>query len=245
MTYVRNQRSVQALTGIDLTVRRGEFLALLGPSGCGKTTLLRILAGLRSASEGSVEWHTEDPDNHEVGFVFQDATLLPWRTVQKNVELPLERQSPRRPSRSVRREEAQRLLRLVNLESFADAYPSELSGGMRQRASIARALVTDPAVLLMDEPFGALDAQTRDQMNLELQTIWMSSGKTAILVTHSIAEAAFMADRVAVFSSRPGRISKMFSIDFPRPRDMSLLQQPEFLTIIGALRDALDQGANR
>ncbi len=218
----RRSEPTHALSGIDLLVRRGEFVSVVGPSGCGKTTLLKILAGLvpRTLGTARVAGREVDGPLPEVGMVFQAATLLPWRTIVQNVMVPVEVQ---RLDRSVYRERAGRLLEMVGLSGFEDRYPDELSGGMQQRAGICRALVHDPAVLLMDEPFGALDAMTREYMNVELLRIWRESGKTIVLVTHSIPEAVFLSDRVVVLSPRPGRIAEVVDIDIERPRDLSVM----------------------
>ncbi|MFS8204243.1 ABC transporter ATP-binding protein [Streptomyces sp. CWNU-52B] len=218
----RKSEPTHALSDIDLLVRRGEFISVVGPSGCGKTTLLKILAGLIPRTEGTVRVAGRDVDGPlpEVGMVFQAATLLPWRTILQNVMVPVEIQ---RLDRAVYRERAGRLLEMVGLGGFEDKYPDELSGGMQQRAGICRALVHDPAVLLMDEPFGALDAMTREYMNVELLRIWRESGKTVVLVTHSIPEAVFLSDRVVVLSPRPGRIAEVIDIDIERPRDLSVM----------------------
>ncbi|MEZ7004796.1 ABC transporter ATP-binding protein [Streptomyces sp. SCSIO 75703] len=218
----RKSAPTHALCDINLKVRRGEFVSVVGPSGCGKTTLLKILAGLIPRSEGTVRVAGRDVDGPlpEIGMVFQAATLLPWRTIRQNVMVPVEVQ---RLDRTVYRERADQLLQMVGLGGFEEKYPDELSGGMQQRAGICRALVHDPAVLLMDEPFGALDAMTREYMNLELLRIWRESGKTVVLVTHSIPEAVFLSDRVVVLSPRPGRIAEVIDIDLDRPRDLSVM----------------------
>nr|MDT0661247.1 ABC transporter ATP-binding protein [Micromonospora sp. DSM 115978] len=211
-----------ALSEIGFTVRRGEFVSVVGPSGCGKTTLLKILAGLSPTSEGTVRIAGREVTKPlpEVGMVFQAPTLLPWRTIFDNVMVPAEIQKLD-PARH--RARAQQLLQMVGLTGFEKKYPHELSGGMQQRAGICRALVHDPAVLLMDEPFGALDAMTREYMNIELLRIWRESGQTAVLVTHSIPEAVFLSDRVIVLSPRPGRIAEIIPIDIERPRDLGVM----------------------
>ena len=209
------------LKGFDLSVRDGEFLSLLGPSGCGKSTFLNILAGLVPQSSGDIRVDGEPVSaaRHKLGVVFQGYALFPWRTVRKNVETGLE---IRRVSRAQRRAEAEHYLRLVGLLDFADHYPHQLSGGMRQRVAIARALAYGPEVLLMDEPFGALDAQTRESLQQELLGIWEQSAKTVVFVTHSIDEAIFLSDRVAVMGRGPGRVKEIIDVDLPRPRDASL-----------------------
>ena len=211
-----------ALSDIGFTVRRGEFISVVGPSGCGKTTLLKILAGLSPATEGTVRIAGRDVTKPlpEVGMVFQAPTLLPWRTIFENVMVPAEIQRLDAGKHKLR---AQELLEMVGLTGFEKKYPHELSGGMQQRAGICRALVHDPSVLLMDEPFGALDAMTREYMNLELLRIWKGSGQTAVLVTHSIPEAVFLSDRVIVLSPRPGRIAEVVQIDIDRPRELGVM----------------------
>ena len=211
-----------ALSDIDLHVKRGEFVSVVGPSGCGKTTLLKILAGLipRTSGEVSIAGHEVNKPIPEVGMVFQAATLLPWRTILQNVMVPAEIQKLDKAKSLAR---AHDLLQMVGLDEFKDKYPFELSGGMQQRAGIARALVHDPAVLLMDEPFGALDAMTREYMNLELLRIWKENRATIVLVTHSIPEAVFLSDRVVVMSPRPGRIAEVMDIDLPRPRELRMM----------------------
>jgi NitT/TauT family transport system ATP-binding protein len=210
--------SVLALDNVDLTVRAGEFVCLVGPSGCGKTTLLRLLAGLDTADAGtsSLAGKTLNGPSPEVGVVFQQSNLLPWFTVMQNVMLPLRVGGGSRDPAKIA--EIHKLLDIAGLKGFENKYPYELSGGMQQRAAIVRALARDPKLLLMDEPFGALDALTRERMNAELQRIWMASGKTVVLITHSIDEAIFLGDRVVVMSPRPGRIVRDLAVDVPRPR---------------------------
>ncbi|WP_258016034.1 ABC transporter ATP-binding protein [Streptomyces sp. AJS327] len=222
----RKSEPTHALSDIDVEVKRGEFISIVGPSGCGKTTLLKILAGLVPRSEGTVRIAGREVDGPlpEVGMVFQAATLLPWLTIERNVLVPAELQGL---DKTAARKRAAELLEMVGLDGFEDKYPHELSGGMQQRAGICRALVHDPAVLLMDEPFGALDAMTREYMNLELLRIWRESGKTVVLVTHSIPEAVFLSDRVVVLSPRPGRIAEIADIDIARPRDLGVMASDE------------------
>jgi NitT/TauT family transport system ATP-binding protein len=210
--------SVLALDRVNLDINAGEFVCLVGPSGCGKTTLLRLLAGLDGADAGilALGGKALNGPSPEVGVVFQQSNLLPWFTVMRNVTLPLV-VGGARPS-SERVEQIKSLFRVAGLEGFENKYPYELSGGMQQRAAIVRALARDPKLLLMDEPFGALDALTRERMNAELQRIWMASGKTVVLITHSIDEAIFLGDRVIVMSPRPGRIVRELRVDLPRPR---------------------------
>ncbi|MCY4542713.1 MAG: ABC transporter ATP-binding protein [Rhodobacteraceae bacterium] len=217
---------VHALDSVDLDVRDGEFICVIGPSGCGKTTLLWCMAGLHDLSSGSVLLGQERivSPHPEIAMIFQDANLLPWRDLIRNIYLPFE---IKRVKPDIDR--IQKLLAQVGLEGFDRKYPRELSGGMQQRASIVRSLAVDPSLLLMDEPFGALDAFTRDEMNLLIQSIWMETGKTIVFVTHSIPEAIFLADRVAVMSARPGRITRIFDIDIPRPRTIDITTTPSFI----------------
>jgi NitT/TauT family transport system ATP-binding protein len=244
--FATPQGAVQALTPTDLSVAKGEMIVLLGPSGCGKTTMLRMIGGLLEPSGGSLKiggvelWANGTRDAaalRQLGIVFQDANLFPWATIEDNVALPLEL---RGLGKVERRAKAASLLEKVGIKGFEKRWPRELSGGMRQRAAIARALSYDPDLLLMDEPFGALDAMTRDAMNLELQRIWMAQGCTVIVVTHSIAEAVFLGDRVVLLSPRPGKIDSITPIPFPRPRDLSLQTTPEFQAIVRDLRRQLE-----
>jgi NitT/TauT family transport system ATP-binding protein len=247
-TYNASAGPVQALLPTDLEVKPGEFVVLLGPSGCGKTTLLRMLAGLISPTEGAIEiggkplftGRDMKPARDtlgSLGFVFQAPNLMPWRKVWRNIALPLE--GGKGISRAERKERAAELAGLVGLEDFLDHYPKQLSGGMQQRVAIARALIHRPSILLMDEPFGALDAMTRDSMNLLLQRLWLETGKTIVLVTHSISEAVFLADRVVLLSQRPGRVQDIIDVDFERPRDLSVSGDPRFGDMVGKLRKQL------
>jgi NitT/TauT family transport system ATP-binding protein len=233
MVYEAASGPVRALQEISFAVDRGEFVALVGPSGCGKSTLLRLVAGLRLATTGrvSVGGRPVTRPLPEVGMVFQAPVLLKWRTILDNVLLPAELSGR---NRSEYRDRAEELLRLVGLEDFAGKLPRELSGGMQQRASLCRALLLDPPLLLMDEPFGALDAMTRDEMNVELLRVWGEAGgrertrKTVLFVTHSIPEAIFLADRVVVMTPRPGRVARIFTLTLPRPRTVETRGAAEF-----------------
>jgi NitT/TauT family transport system ATP-binding protein len=229
---------VDALEDIDLTISSGELFCLVGPSGCGKSTLLKIFAGLLEKSAGQLLLRGTpiSGPRRDIGVVFQDAVLLPWRTVLQNAILPVDVQDLDRKHYVGR---ARDLLKMVGLHGFERKYPFELSGGMQQRVAITRALVHDPAILLMDEPFGALDAMTREQMNLDLQRIWIESGKTVFFITHSIAEAVFLADRVAVMTPRPGRIAEILKVALPRPRNLEMINDPEFGRLVLHIRKRL------
>jgi len=232
---------LDALDGVSLTVQQGEFVCLIGPSGCGKSTLLRIVAGLLKPSAGEVllEGKQQDTPQRQLGLVFQQPTLLPWRTVQDNVALPLELGGCSAPE--VQKQTAA-LLALVGLSGFEDEYPTHLSGGMAQRAAIARALAQTPNVLLLDEPFGALDALTRERMAAELLHIWQRDKRTVLMVTHNVEEAALLADRVVVLSARPGRVAGIVPVDLPRPRSPALLTSSQLQEIAARLRAVLSQG---
>jgi NitT/TauT family transport system ATP-binding protein len=244
-TYAtRSGATVVALMGIDLDVEKNEFVSVVGPSGCGKTTLLEIVAGLNQASAGTVllDGSPVTGPRPEIGVVFQTPVLLPWRTVLQNALLPAEVQGLE-PAASHQR--AIDLLKLVGLEGFENKYPDELSGGMQQRAAITRALVYGPSVLLMDEPFGALDALTREQMNVELLRIWSDTAKTVLFITHSIPEAVLLSDRVVIMSPRPGRIVEIVPIDLPRPRELRTMGEPRFAELADHIRSRLDPAAER
>jgi NitT/TauT family transport system ATP-binding protein len=234
---IRGER-VEAIRDISLTVSEREFVTIVGPSGCGKSTLLKVLAGLVPATSGSVKvaGTVVTKARKDIGVVFQNPILLPWRTVLDNVLLPAEVQ--RLPIDQARRH-ARALLAMVGLSDFETKYPMELSGGMQQRAAISRALISDPRILLMDEPFGALDAMTREQMNLDLQRIWQESGKSVVLITHSIPEAVFLGDRVAVLTPRPGRLTRLLDVPIPRPRSIDIMGEPLFGRLTGELRRLL------
>ncbi|HBR90347.1 MAG TPA: nitrate/sulfonate/bicarbonate ABC transporter ATP-binding protein [Microbacterium sp.] len=231
--------SVQAIKRVDLEIAEGEFVALIGPSGSGKSTILRMIAGLDEPTSGSVTIAGEHPRvlarDHRLGIAFQDHALLPWLTVRKNIELPF-----RVAGRDVDRHQVDDLIDLVGLRGFADARPSQLSGGMRQRVSIARALALDPSVLLLDEPFGALDAVTRRRLNVELQAVWTRLRITTLLVTHSVEEAVFLADRVVVLSARPAQVADVVEVGFERPREPDLLRDDRLHRIVDGLNARLD-----
>ena len=234
---------VLALSGIDLTIRRGEFVSLIGPSGCGKSTLLRVVGDLTSASEGVVTVNGKPAADarlaREYGMVFQAPVLFDWRSVLENVALPLE--IARRPA-AERSARAREMLDLVELGDFANHRPWQLSGGMQQRVAIARALALGPDLLLMDEPFGALDEMTRERMNLELLRIWEHTGTTVIFVTHSIPEAVFLSTRVVVMSARPGRITDVVDVDLPRTRDFETRELDQYFELVTRVRESLRQG---
>ncbi len=227
-TFRRGAHVVHALGPLDLSVRPGEFVTVLGPSGCGKTTLLHMLGGFETPTTGAVEVNGQlvSGPGRDRGMVFQEATLFPWRTVLANVAWPLEVEGV---ARGAARDRARELLATVGLERFAEAYPGELSGGMRQRAALARTLAMQPRVLLMDEPFGALDAQTREVMQEELTRLWQSTGLTVIFITHDISEAIFLGDRVVVMGASPGRVIEDCRIDLPRPRGAQTKADPRIL----------------
>jgi NitT/TauT family transport system ATP-binding protein len=244
-TYATRDAPVVALAPTDLAVAASEFLVLLGPSGCGKTTLLRLFGGLLEPSAGALSvtghalWHKGQRNAAalaDLGMVFQDANLFPWLSIADNVALPLDLRGTPRAERDTA---VAAMLKLVGLEGFAARWPRELSGGMRQRAAIARALVYRPRILLMDEPFGALDAMTREAMNLELERIWLETRKTIVLVTHAINEAVFLADRIVLLSPRPGRIDTVVDVPFPRPRRPALQASTAFQAIAQGLREKL------
>ena len=230
---------VHALDNVSLEVREGEFLCILGPSGCGKTTLLWSMGGLHELSGGEIRLGAEKiiKPHPEIAMIFQDANLLPWRNLEANINLPFElkRVAPDR-------QRIRQLLDRVGLTGFENKFPRELSGGMQQRASIVRSLSVNPSVLLMDEPFGALDAFTRDEMNLLIQEIWMETRKTIAFVTHSIAEAIFLADRVVVMSARPGRITSIYDVDIPRPRPVEIQTRPEFIERVLKIKSRIEHG---
>ena len=243
LTYATADGPVYALADVDLQVEQGEFVSFIGPSGCGKTTLLRVIADLERPSGGHVSVNGTTPELARLarayGYVFQAAALYPWRTIERNVTLPLEIMGVPAAERRAR---AARYLDLVNLKGFENKYPWQLSGGMQQRASIARALSFDPDLLLMDEPFGALDEIVRDHLNEQLLGLWDRTGKTVVYVTHSIPEAVFLSTRIVVMSPRPGRIIDVIDCDFPRRRSLDIRETPNFLKVAHRVRAGLRAG---
>jgi NitT/TauT family transport system ATP-binding protein len=243
LVFSTGDGEVHALSNVDLAIGEGEFVSLIGPSGCGKTTLLRLIADLEQPTGGTIAVNGLTPNEarlkRQYGYVFQAPALYPWRTVEKNVMLPLEIMGF---SRAEQGQRAAKNLALVNLAGFEKKYPWQLSGGMQQRASIARALSFDPKLLLMDEPFGALDEIVRDSLNLQLLRLWRETGKTVVFVTHSIPEAVFLSTRIVVMSPRPGRIIDVIDCDFPRERGLDIRETPEFLRIAHRVREGLKAG---
>ncbi len=239
-TFGDGAGSVTALQDISLTIRAGEFISLIGPSGCGKSTLLRLIGDLTAPSNGTILVNGKPARrarlDRDYGMVFQAPVLMDWRTVSKNIELPLEIMGYPAPERARRSGD---LLKLVELEGFEARHPWELSGGMQQRVAIARALAFDPKLLLMDEPFGALDEMTRERMNLELMRIWSRTKTTIVFVTHSIPEAVFLSSRVVVMSARPGRISKLVDVDLPQPRTTDTRETERYFELVTEVREAL------
>ena len=235
-TYAPGTRAaVKVIHGVDAEIGDGEFIVIVGPSGCGKSTLLKIVAGLTPATAGRIDigGRAVDGPLDDVGIVFQTPVLLAWRTVLKNLLLPMQLRGEDLREHLPR---ARELLQMAGLAGFEDKLPWQLSGGMQQRVAICRALLSDPSILLMDEPFGALDAMTREQMNLELQRIWLQTRKTVLLITHSIPEAVFLADRVLVMSERPGRVAAIYDIDLSRPRPLDIMGTPRFAALTQTLR---------
>ena len=242
MTYPEDGgRSVTALTDVSLDIQKGEFISLLGPSGCGKTTLLRIIADLLQPTSGTITVSGASPKaartNRKYGIVFQNSVLYDWRTVRKNVRLPLE---VMKIKKSEWDERVDSMLELVGLTDFAQHYPHQLSGGMQQRVSIARALAINPEILLMDEPFSALDEFTREKLHEDLLRIWRRTNKTVVFVTHNIAESVYLSDRVCVLSPHPGRLSAVVDIDLPRPRTKEMRDSPEFLALVSKIRNSFE-----
>jgi len=238
--YETKSGPVNALEGFSVDIRDGELICILGPSGCGKTTLLWAMSGLHALTRGQVlldDQPIAGPRPREIGMIFQDANLLPWRNLRQNIEFPFEIKRETKDQ-----ERIAGLVEVTGLAGFERAMPRELSGGMQQRASIVRALAQDPAVLLMDEPFGALDAFTRDEMNLLLLKLWSETEKTVVFVTHNIGEAIFLADRVVVMTSRPGRLARIYDIDLPRPRTIEMTFEPAFIGLIQEIKRTVEAG---
>jgi NitT/TauT family transport system ATP-binding protein len=240
-TYARNL--VIALEGVSVTLHRGSFSSVIGSSGCGKSTLLKIMAGLIPPSTGRVVLQDQPVTGprRDIGMMFQQATLFPWRTTVENIVLPIEIRDGRAAAVKAR-DRAHELLDVVGLKGFEDVYPNELSGGMAQRAAICRMLITEPAVLLLDEPFSALDELSRDMMNMELQRICAEQHATAFLVTHSIAEAVILSDHIYVMKPRPGRLAEVVTVDLPRPRTLDMITTPKFVSLVDYIRGLLDKG---
>ena len=238
--YETRTAQVHALDDVTVEVNAGELVCILGPSGCGKTTLLWAMSGLHGLSDGRVLLDgtpVNGPRPLEIGMVFQEANLLPWRNLRQNLEFPFEVKH-RKPDEA----RIASLLRETGLAGFEKSFPRELSGGMQQRASIVRALAQDPGVLLMDEPFGALDAFTRDEMNLLLLRLWSETDKTIVFVTHNISEAIFLADRVVVMTPRPGRVARIYDIDLPRPRTIEMTFEPSFISLVQEIKVSVETG---
>ena len=236
-TFQTRTGEVPAICDVSLSIPRNQFVAIVGPSGCGKSTLLKMLAGLLTVTSGRIDLHAEGKDPlSNVGMVFQRPALLPWRDVMANILLPTQ---IAKLDRTAATERAMGLLKLVGLTDFARKYPSELSGGMQMRVALCRALICEPTLLLMDEPFGALDAMTREDLSIELLKIWQRQPKTVLFVTHSISEAILLADRVVVMSSRPGRVIQTIDIDIPRPRDFSDIHTTAFKDYSSLIRESI------
>lgn len=243
LTFETNDGPVHALSGIDLDIKKGEFVSFIGPSGCGKTTFLRVIADLEKPTGGTIAVNGMTPEEARMkrayGYVFQAASLFPWRTIEKNISLPLEIMGY---SKAEQQERVQRTLDLVELEGFGKKYPWQLSGGMQQRASIARALAFDADLLLMDEPFGALDEIVRDHLNEQLLKLWSRTNKTICFVTHSIPEAVYLSTRIVVMSPRPGRVSDVINSTLPKKRPLEIRESAEFLKIAHRVREGLRAG---
>ncbi len=243
LTFETNDGPVHALSDVSLDIQKGEFVSLIGPSGCGKTTLLRVIADLEQPSEGEININGMSPHEARLkrayGYVFQAPALYPWRTIGKNIALPLEIMGY---SKVEQAERVRKGLDLVNLTGFEKKFPWQLSGGMQQRASIARALSFDPDLLLMDEPFGALDEIVRDKLNEQLLRLWEMTQKTVVFVTHSIPEAVFLSTKIVVMSPRPGKIHDIITCDFPRDRTLDIRETPEFIDVANRVRQGLREG---
>ena len=232
-----NGERIQAIKDVSLSVEKDEFISIIGPSGCGKSTLLRILSELQEYDSGEILFHDENLKDN-LGFVFQDSVLLPWKSVYENIVMPLKIKHMETPETLAHVEE---LLDLMNLKEFRNSLPKELSGGLKQRTSIARSLSYNPKLLLMDEPFGALDAMTRDHLNLELRRLWKQTKKTILFVTHDIEEAVFLSTRVVVLSNRPSTIHDIVTIDLPEERTLELRDTPDFINYVSRLRGMLNE----
>ena len=244
-TYdVDGSHPVQALDGVDLHIEEGEFVSVIGPSGCGKSTLFNIIGGLIDEYDGSVliDGHSVDGAHKDVGVVFQEESTFPWRTTLENVAFPLEIEGASKPDREAK---ARQFIRLVGLDGFENHYPAQLSGGMKQRTAVARTLAYEPRIMLLDEPFGALDEQTRMLLGDKMLEIWAELRQTMLLITHNITEAVQLSDRVVVMSFRPGKIKEIISIDLPRPRTSEVISTPEFGTYVGRLWTLLREEASR
>ncbi|WP_075289840.1 ABC transporter ATP-binding protein [Pararhizobium arenae] len=243
LTFQTSDGPVTALTGVNLDVKKGDFVSFIGPSGCGKTTFLRVIADLEKPTSGSITVNGTTPEdarkNRSYGYVFQAAALYPWRTIEKNIALPLEIMGY---SKAEQEQRIARTLELVNLAGFGKKFPWQLSGGMQQRASIARALAFDADLLLMDEPFGALDEIVRDHLNEQLLELWDRTNKTICFVTHSIPEAVYLSTKIVVMSPRPGRVTDVIESTLPRERPLDIRESPEFLEIASRVRDGLRAG---
>jgi len=243
LTFHTNDGPVHALTNVDLDIGKGEFVSFIGPSGCGKTTFLRVIADLEKPTEGAITVNGMTPEQarqkRAYGYVFQAAALYPWRTIERNVALPLEIMGL---SKAEQNERVKRTLALVNLTGFEKKFPWQLSGGMQQRASIARALAFDADLLLMDEPFGALDEIVRDHLNEQLLELWARTNKTICFVTHSIPEAVYLSTKIVVMSPRPGRVTDIIESTLPKERPLDIRESPEFLAIAARVRDGLRAG---
>jgi NitT/TauT family transport system ATP-binding protein len=243
LTFQTNDGPVNALTGVDLDVKKGDFVSFIGPSGCGKTTFLRVIADLEKATEGDIRVNGTSPEdarkNRAYGYVFQAAALYSWRTIEKNIGLPLEIMGY---SKDEQKKRIEKTLDLVNLSGFGKKFPWQLSGGMQQRASIARALAFDADLLLMDEPFGALDEIVRDHLNEQLLELWARTNKTICFVTHSIPEAVYLSTKIVVMSPRPGRVTDIIESTLPKERPLDIRETPEFLAIAHRVREGLKMG---
>ncbi|MEL6966131.1 MAG: ABC transporter ATP-binding protein [Pseudomonadota bacterium] len=243
LTFETNDGPVHALSNVDLDVAQGDFVSFIGPSGCGKTTFLRVVADLEHPTGGTITVNGGTPDqarrNRSFGYVFQAASLLPWRTIEKNIKLPLEIMGF---NQSEQKERTEQVLALVDLKGFGKKYPWQLSGGMQQRASIARALAFDAELLLMDEPFGALDEIVRDHLNEQLLELWARTNKTICFVTHSIPEAVYLSTKIVVMSPRPGRVTDIIESPLPKERPLDIRESPEFLAVAARVREGLRAG---